>query len=97
MRICDANVLLRTAAWSSFATAPKEFADLRSAIHPRDEKVLFGAIDPAARPIGLAERFMSLMPAARAALSSGDFRDWPAIDAWADAIARELAEAAAPA
>jgi len=59
-------------------------------------KVFFGAIDPSARPIGVAERFMSLMPAAKAALPKGDFRDWPAIDAWADAIARELAGAAVP-
>jgi menaquinone-dependent protoporphyrinogen oxidase len=77
-------------------SVPKEFAELRDAIHPREEKVFFGAIDPSARPIGLAERFMSLMPAARAALPKGDFRDWPAIDAWADAIAHELVGAAGP-
>jgi menaquinone-dependent protoporphyrinogen oxidase len=72
-------------------SVPKEFAELRAAIHPRDEKVFFGALDPDARPIGLAERLMSLMPAARAALPKGDFRDWPAIDAWAATIAHELA------
>jgi menaquinone-dependent protoporphyrinogen oxidase len=76
------------------ASEPKEFAEFRDAIHPHDEKVFFGAIDPAAKPIGLAERVMSLMPAAKAALPQGDFRDWPAIDAWADAIAHELAGAA---
>jgi len=75
---------------------PKEFAELRDAIHPREEKVFFGAIDPAAKPIGPAERFVSLMPAARAAFPKGDFRDWPAIDAWADAIAHELAGVAVP-
>lgn len=37
---------------------------------------------------------MSLMPAAKAAFPKGDFRDWPAIDAWADTIAHELAGAA---
>ena len=77
-------------------TVPREFAQLREAIHPRGEKVFFGAIDPSAGPIGFAERFVSLMPAARAALPKGDFRDWPAIDAWADAIAHELVEAASP-
>ena len=71
---------------------PKEFAQLREAIHPREEKVFFGAIDPAASPIGVAERFVSLMPAARSAFPKGDFRDWPAIDAWADAIAHELGD-----
>ena len=69
---------------------PREFPGLRDAIHPRDEKVFFGAIDPTARPVGIAERFLSLMPAARNALPRGDFRDWPAIDAWADGIAQEL-------
>ncbi len=34
------------------------------------------------------------MPAARNALPKGDFRDWPAIDAWADEIAHELAPVA---
>ena len=74
-------------------TVPREFAELREAIHPRGEKVFFGAIDPAARPIGIAERLMSIMPAGRDAIPKGDFRDWPAIDAWADEIARELASA----
>ncbi len=71
-------------------SAPREFAGFSEAIHPRGEKVFFGAMDPAARPIGFAERFVALMPAAREALPTGDFRDWPAIDAWADEIAKEL-------
>jgi len=75
---------------------PKEFAQLRDAIHPRAEKVFFGAFDPAAKPIGFAERVVSLMPAARAAFPKGDFRDWPVIDAWADTIAHELLGAAVP-
>ena len=73
-------------------TVPKEFAGLRAAIHPRGEKVFFGARNPAARPIGVAERLFALMPAAKDALPKGDFRDWPAIDAWADEIATELSE-----
>lgn len=72
------------------ATVPKEFARLRAAVHPRGERVFFGAWDPAARPVGVAERLLALMPA-KPDLPSGDFRDWPAIDAWADAIASELA------
>ena len=35
-------------------------------------------------------RFMSVMPAIRDAVPAGDFRDWPAIEAWAEGIAREL-------
>ncbi len=72
------------------ATVPKEFAKLRAQVHPRGEKVFFGALDPAAKAIGMAEHFMRLMPAARDSLPKGDFRDWPAIDAWADEIATGL-------
>jgi menaquinone-dependent protoporphyrinogen oxidase len=72
------------------ATVPREFARLRQGVHPRGERVFFGAFDPAAKPVGIAERLLSIMPA-KADLPAGDFRDWPAIDAWADAIALELA------
>ena len=72
-------------------TIPKEFPELRDAIHPRGEKVFFGAMDPGAKPVGFAERFVSLMPAGKDALPKGDFRDWPAIEAWADQIAHDLA------
>jgi menaquinone-dependent protoporphyrinogen oxidase len=78
-------------------TVPREFPRLRELVHARGEAVFFGAIDPAAAPIGLAERFMALMPAARNALPKGDFRDWPAIDAWADEIATSLAAGVASA
>jgi menaquinone-dependent protoporphyrinogen oxidase len=72
-------------------TVPKEFAKLREQVHPRGEKIFFGAYDPGAKAIGMAERFMTLMPAsARDGLPKGDFRDWPAIDAWADEIAAGL-------
>ena len=83
------------------AAEPKEFAEFARAIHPRDEHVFFGAYDPDAKPIGLAEgfmgRFMRVMPEVRKALPAGDFRDWPEIEAWADGIARERQQARAPA
>jgi menaquinone-dependent protoporphyrinogen oxidase len=78
-------------------TAPREFAALQEAVHPRATKVFFGAREADAKPIGLAERLMTLMPAARDALPKGDFRDWTAIDAWADEIAHDLVPAAVPA
>ena len=37
------------------AAAPKEFAELRDPLHPRDEHVFWGAYDPDAKPVGLAE------------------------------------------
>jgi menaquinone-dependent protoporphyrinogen oxidase len=71
-------------------SVPREFPELRAAIHPRGEMVFFGAYDPAAKPVGFGERFVRLMPAARDAMPAGDFRDWAAIDAWADTIAADL-------
>jgi menaquinone-dependent protoporphyrinogen oxidase len=75
------------------ASRPKEFDEFAAAIRPRDERVFFGAYDPDAPPIGLAEKIGSWFvrtPAIRDALPAGDFRDWPEIEAWAESIAREL-------
>jgi menaquinone-dependent protoporphyrinogen oxidase len=60
-----------------------------------DERVFFGAYDPDAEPIGLIERIgarFTRIPAIRAALPAGDFRDWPQIESLADGIARDLLE-----
>jgi len=75
---------------------PKEWEHLRATLKPRGMRIFFGAYDPTAPPKGLAERFTRLMPAARDALPRGDYRDWPAIDAWADSIATELGATPAP-
>ena len=76
------------------ASEPKEFAEFARSIGPRGEQVFYGAYDPDAAPSGLAEgimsRFMRWVPEARRALPEGDFRDWPAIEAWAEGIGREL-------
>jgi menaquinone-dependent protoporphyrinogen oxidase len=76
--------------------APIEFAELRGLVHPRDEHVFWGAYDPDAKPVGLAEslgqRILRLIPAARDALPAGDFRNWPEIEAWAELIAAQLGE-----
>jgi menaquinone-dependent protoporphyrinogen oxidase len=69
---------------------PKEIAELQQTVNARDHQVFFGAYERDRKPIGLGERFMALMPAARDALPVGDFRDWEEIDAWAAAIARDL-------
>jgi len=69
---------------------PQEFDELTELVHARGERVFFGAFDPSAAPVGLAERTMRLMPAARTTIPSGDFRDWRAIDAWAREIAEVL-------
>jgi len=72
------------------AARPKEFAELQTMVHPRGERVFFGAWDPDAPPAGMAERFLGHMPEAKAQLPAGDFRDWSAIDSWADEIADQL-------
>ena len=75
------------------AAQPKEFVALRESIHPRATKVFFGALDPAG--LGLRDRAIRALPAGRALLPEGDFRDWAEIEAWADGIAVELAAAGA--
>jgi menaquinone-dependent protoporphyrinogen oxidase len=75
------------------ASEPAEFAEFGNALHPRDERVFFGRFDPDEPPIGLMEKLGApflRMPAVRKAMPSGDFRDWPAIEAWAAEIAKEL-------
>ncbi|GGG72056.1 hypothetical protein GCM10011374_41010 [Kocuria dechangensis] len=72
------------------AARPKEFDELTGLLHPRGEQVFFGAFDPEAPPIGLGERLVGHLPAAKDATPAGDFRDWEAIDAWAAMIATAL-------
>lgn len=68
-------------------TRPKEWDELTELLRPRGERVFFGAYDPDATPIGMGERIVRHMPAARDAVPAGDFRDWAAIDTWAHEIA----------
>ncbi len=70
---------------------PKEIVELGAAVHARDHAVFLGAYDPNAKPIGFLERSMRLVPNGANFLAAGDFRDWAQIEAWARAIADELA------
>lgn len=72
---------------------PKEFAEFRETIKPRALQVFFGTLDPS--KLGLSDRLIRRMPAGRAMLPEGDFRDWQAIEAWAEGIAHELPHRAA--
>jgi menaquinone-dependent protoporphyrinogen oxidase len=82
---------------------PKEFAGFERTIHPREERVFFGALDPDAEPRGIADRFMrgftGLFPGIKSSMPFGDFRDWREIEAWAEGIADSLlgSEVATPA
>ncbi len=67
---------------------PAEVAGLWSATDARGHRVFAGALDRETldgSELGFAEKFV-----AKRFVPEGDFRDWPAIDAWADMIAREL-------
>ena len=72
------------------AAVPKGLPELASSLNARDHHVFFGAYERERKPIGFAERFVSMMPAAKNAMPEGDFRDWAEIDAWAAGIARDL-------
>jgi len=79
---------------------PREFDELVPVVHPRGEKVFFGAFDPDAAPVGVWERLGApflRMTSVREAMPAGDFRDWPAIEAWATGIAEALEPEAVPA
>lgn len=73
------------------ASEPKEFAELRDALRPRGTRVFFGAYDPNADPVGIAERLTRHLPASiKGQIPAGDFRDWADIENWASGIADEL-------
>jgi menaquinone-dependent protoporphyrinogen oxidase len=73
-------------------TEPREITEVTAAVRPRSHRVFFGALDPA--KLTFAERSIRKLPAARAGLPEGDFRDWAEIEDWANGIARELAKVA---
>jgi menaquinone-dependent protoporphyrinogen oxidase len=70
----------------------KRIEALSAAIHPRAHRVFYGAFDPKDPPKSMQERVVRLMPAAKRALQTGDFREWDAIEAWAREIAGRMAK-----
>ena len=67
---------------------PKQFAVYGDLVHPRGMQVFRGAFDH--DKIRGGDRIIAWMPAIRDILPEGDFREWDAIDAWANAIADDL-------
>jgi menaquinone-dependent protoporphyrinogen oxidase len=63
---------------------PKEKAEFEVSIHPVDHVVFGGVLDR--KRLSFAER--AIIGAVHAPY--GDFRDWPAIDAWATGISAQL-------
>jgi menaquinone-dependent protoporphyrinogen oxidase len=72
------------------AAEPREFAELARTLPARDQRVFYGAYDPDLSPGSFLERLTKAIPAVKDALPAGDFRDWPAIEAWAHGIATEI-------
>jgi menaquinone-dependent protoporphyrinogen oxidase len=68
---------------------PREFTEFREAIGPRDLRVFFGAADRSTFK-GIDRLFGRFFKSVE-----GDFRDWAAIDAWAEVLARALVPVAA--
>jgi menaquinone-dependent protoporphyrinogen oxidase len=67
---------------------PKPVAELEAAIHPRDHRIFFGALNH--ERLSWPERMV--LRAVHA--PEGDYRDWSAIEAWAESIAQALTPAA---
>jgi len=78
----------------------KKVEALSAATGPRAHRVFMGRYNPDDEAKNLPERFMKsfmrVIPAVRDVLPAGDFRDWPAIEAWANSIARELGGVTTP-
>jgi menaquinone-dependent protoporphyrinogen oxidase len=93
--LTNRNILARRPVWlfssgplgnevTDTEQQPKEMAEFREAIGPRDQRTFFGALDPIF--LSFPERMMA--KAVRA--PKGDFRNWEAIETWAESIARNL-------
>jgi menaquinone-dependent protoporphyrinogen oxidase len=65
---------------------PKQFADLRARLSPRDHRVFFGALDESKLSFG--ERM--IVKAVKA--PDGDYRNWDEIGAWAEGIVDSLTQ-----
>jgi menaquinone-dependent protoporphyrinogen oxidase len=69
---------------------PRDIVGIEREIEARGHAVFPGAWRRDAQPIGVLEKVMHAIPAAREALPEGDFRDWDAIDRFAASAAGEL-------
>ena len=74
------------------SAVPKDVAELSGLVHARDHRVFFGAFH--ADKLNLVDRMICSLPALKALMVEGDFRDWDDIDAWTMGIVRALTPAA---
>lgn len=76
------------AAAGSTPTEPREASEFRQLLGARDHRVFGGALDRDAVDGSDLNRFERIIT--RHAIPEGDWRDWAAIDRWADEIASFL-------
>ena len=70
------------------ALRASEKVELEETLRPRDHIVFSGGFSR--KGLRFCDRMVAIMPAARAALPEGDFRNWEAIRDWAVSIAAAL-------
>lgn len=70
------------------AAVPEELPALVESLRPQEHKVFYGALDP--KRLALAQKALRTLPAGRALLPEGDFREWPEVEQWATRIATQL-------
>jgi menaquinone-dependent protoporphyrinogen oxidase len=73
---------------------PSTVTELRPILRPRGTQVFFGAWDPSVPSASFAEQIVRRLPAVKDLLPTGDFREWPVIEAWAREIATAILEPA---
>jgi menaquinone-dependent protoporphyrinogen oxidase len=74
---------------------PKEAGELAGIVRPRDHHVFFGALGP--KRLNPLERMLRALPAGKALMPAGDFRDWDEVEVWAKGVASELSQGQSPA
>ncbi len=69
------------------SSVPTDVTEFSQAIHPRDHRVFFGALDAAT--LSASEKAVRRLPALRGLMPEGDFRNWAQIEAWARDVAAQ--------
>jgi menaquinone-dependent protoporphyrinogen oxidase len=70
------------------SSTPKDIAELMPLVHARGHRVFFGAFHQA--KLNFVDHLICSLPALKALMAEGDFRDWDDIEAWATSIAEAL-------
>lgn len=73
---------------------PADVAELAGLVNPRAHRVFFGALDRSVVDASDLSRFEKVI--AKRFVPEGDWRDWAAIEAWAEGIAAQLPRVEAP-